>query len=204
MLLWVGLGVLGAAGAALAVPVVRWRRLRDRATIAEVGRWTATLLRQSAQGSVLIAVANGRPGFLQYALTGRDGDWRRLEFGLPEADWSKEALPAVERVLDRFAVPWTVETNPGNLPVPRFLRAEIEGPREEVLERASALFVELAAALGYDETQTYAVSLQGGDAPEYEAELLARIESLPRQGRVTRGMAALLRRQLGASRQKER
>lgn len=83
------------------------------------------------------------------------------------------------------------------------MRAEIEGPREQVLERASALLVELAVALGYDETQTYSVSLQGGDAPEYLAELLARIESLPRQNWLMRRCAAYLRRQLGAWRREQ-
>lgn len=186
--------VLGAAAGAVASFSLRWRRRVRRATVHELGAWTATWLREYAPGSVLIANANGRPGFLQLALTARRRDRRRVEFGLPETGWSREHLPAVERVLDAAGVEWRIETNPGNPAVPRYLRATLEGTRAEVLERASVLLPELAAALGHPAHQSYSVELQGREDPEHDAELGAQLERLAGEGRLPRWLVRAVRR----------
>jgi hypothetical protein len=202
IILWILLGVLGACAAALAVPVTGWYRLRYRSTVYEISRWVATLLKEYAPGSVLIAEPVGRPGFVQFALTGRRRHWRRVEFGLPESDWSRDSIPRVKGVLAAAGIAWTVEVNPGNHAVPHFYRATVEGRDHEVRERLAALIPDLADALGYPSTARYGVKLAGGSSPDAIVEMEDRLwspamDAVAARGPRQRQMIGFLRRLFG-------
>jgi hypothetical protein len=172
---------------------LRLRRLRRRASVVDVCAWLGTLLRSYAPGSILIAEPNGTDGFLQFALTQRAGEWRTLEFGLPETDWSRAALTDIQGLLDSAGVNWRLEAAPPGSMIDAFLRAELQGERADVLERASSLLPRMATAMGHSVHQTYHVQLLGHDAPEYRHELAKRLEDLPKSGRLEKRLARVIR-----------
>ncbi|HVH13226.1 MAG TPA: hypothetical protein VM759_09250 [Longimicrobium sp.] len=178
----------GAAAGAVGLVVVwlRTRRAQRSAAIGEVSAWLARMLWVHDRGSVLIAEPNGRSGFIQFALTGRLAEWRCIEFGLPETDWSRSYFAAVHDALGRADIRTTIEAGDGNGLVERFLSAEISGGREEVLRAASDMIPRIAAALGHPERQTYRISLEGGESPEYREEIAARLEATPARGLLER------------------
>lgn len=192
------LKLIAAVGAALlALVLYQWfrlQRLRRRASVTDLGSWVGTLLRSFAPGSVLIAEPNGKDGFLQFALTQRRGESCTLEFGLPQTDWSRAAIADVQSLLDSAGVSWTVETGVPGQPVQGFLRAELAGKREHVLQRARILLPRLAIALGHSAHQTYQVELLGHDAAGYPRGLADKLERLPKGGRLERKIAAAVRR----------
>jgi hypothetical protein len=59
--------------------------------------WINSLLLRHAPGSTLVFDANDGGGFLQLALTGREAGWRRVELGLPDADWSHDSFALAAR-----------------------------------------------------------------------------------------------------------
>lgn len=185
--------VLAALFAVVVYQWLRLLRLRQRASVTDVAAWLGTLLRSFAPGSVLIAKPNGKDGFLQFALTHRDREWRTLEFGLPETDWSRAAMVDIQALLSSAGVSWTLEDAPPGSTIVAFLRAELYGDRADVLERASNLVPRLAAAMGYSVHQTYQVQLLGRDAPEYQHELAGKLESLRDGGWFWKKLAEVIR-----------
>ncbi len=182
--------------AVLAIALYQWlrlQRLRRRASVMDVAAWVGTLLRSYAPGSVLIAEPNGKDGFIQFALTQRDREWRTLEFGLPDTAWSRAAMARIQDVLDSAGVSWTVEDAPPGSTIDAFLRAELNGVRADVLQRASRLVPRIVAAMGHSLHQTYHVHLLGHDAPEYQHELAEQLENLPKGGRFQKRLAEVIR-----------
>jgi hypothetical protein len=160
----------------------RARRARTRATVDQLRRWVNAMLWQYAPGATLLADANGGRGFLQLALTGREGEWRRVKFGLPDAEWSHENFALAAVALEEGADAAQVEENPGNVHVPRFLRIALEGERDEVAGRAAELLHRAAAVLELGPEQTFTVTVHGGDHPDFLRDTLEKIEqsALPR------------------------
>lgn len=193
--------IAAALSALLAIVLYQWlrlQRLRRRASVADIAAWLGTMLRSDAPGSVLIATPDGKDGFLQFALTQRDREWRTLEFGLPETDWSRAAMAEIKDLLDSAGVSWTLEDAPPGSPLDAFLRAELNGDRAHVRERASGLVPLIAAALGHSVHQTYCVQLLGYDAPEYQHELAMKLEALPNAGRFEKNLARVIRGRTGS------
>jgi type II secretory pathway pseudopilin PulG len=197
MLLTLMLMVAAAlVSALLAIALYQWvrlQRLRRRASLTDVSAWVGTLLRSYAPGSVLIAEPNGKEGFLQFALTQRDREWRTLEFGLPETAWSRAAMAEVQDILDSAGVSWTIEDTPSGSAIDAFLRAELNGDRTDVLERASRLIPRIATAMGHPLHQTYHIQLLGHDSPEYQHELAEQLENLPTGGGFEKKLAEVIR-----------
>ncbi|HEX8242685.1 MAG TPA: hypothetical protein VF541_04305 [Longimicrobium sp.] len=193
--------VLAVITAVLAVVVLvtrelrRARRARSRVTVDQLSRWVNSMLLRCAPGATLLAAANGGPKFLQLAVTGREDEWRRVEFGLPDAEWSHENFALAALSLEEGAAAASVEHAPENAHVPRFLRITLEGERAEVTERASELLRRAAAVLELAPEQTYTVSVQGSDHPDYLREMVRAIEQsrLPRW--FARRVTAQLQRQ---------
>lgn len=188
--------VAGLLSTLFAVVLYQWlrlQRLRRRASVTDVVAWVGTLLRSFAPGSVLVAEPNGKDGFIQFALTQRDREWRTLEFGLPETDWSRAAMVDIQDLLDSAGVSWILEDAPLGSAIDGFLRAELIGEPANVLERARSLVPRIAAAMGHSVHQTYHVRLLGHDAPEYQHELAGKLEDLPKGGRFGRKLAKVIR-----------
>jgi hypothetical protein len=175
----------------------RWQRLRNRASIEDVVTWLGTLLRSFAPGSVVIAESNGGDGFLQFALTQREKEWRTLEFGLPEAEWSRTAITEIQHLLAAAGGRCSLENAPVGQTIERFLRAELSGVRTEVLQKAMSVVPRIAAALGHSAHQTYKVRLLGNEAVDYRAELAEQLENLSRGGRFEKAMAKVVRGHTG-------
>lgn len=192
--------VLMVVGVLLAAPLivvlyqwVRWDRLRRHAPATSIAAWIGTLLRDFAPGAVLIAEPNGKDGFIQFALTQRRKEWRTLEFGLPETEWSRPVMGDIQALLDSAGVSWTYADLVGVQATPRFLRAEFVGERTDILHRMSNLVPHLAVAMGYSVHQTYRIRLLGSEAPEYRRELGEKLENMPGSGRFEKKLAALVR-----------
>src|SRR5690242_8557277 len=67
----------------------------------QVERFLDVFLHQGGDGSVLMLSRESGAGFLQLALISRRGDKERLEFGLPDVDWSADHFDAVREALER-------------------------------------------------------------------------------------------------------
>jgi hypothetical protein len=197
VLLWI-LGLFALAVAAFALVLVRERRrsarVRASVTLEKIPDWVNQMLRQNAPGSCLVFDANGREGFLQVALTGREGGWRRVEFGLPDTDWSHESFALAAATLGTGAAECHVEEDPGNTLVPRFLRVILEGDSANVGARAAALLRSAAQTLGFPAGQTFTVSGGGPDHPDFCRTVADEFErTFPAPRWFTRRMAALMR-----------
>ncbi|MFL5382916.1 MAG: hypothetical protein ACJ8GN_10415 [Longimicrobiaceae bacterium] len=170
VLLWI-LGLFAAVVAVAVLAAARERRrsarMRASVTLEKMPDWVHQMLRRNAPGSSLVFDANGREGFLQLALTGREGGWRRVEFGLPDTDWSHESFALAAVTLGAGAAECHVEEDPGNTLVPRFLRIILEGDSANVGARAAALLRSAAQILGFRAGQTFTVSGGGTDHPDY-------------------------------------
>lgn len=154
----------------------RNRKARTRVSIdGFVGR-LPPLLHQYAAGAQYAANANGRDGFLQMVVSDRKGAWRRIEFGLPDADWARPYFNEAVVALQEHASEWLVEHHPENRAVPRFLRVWIEGDEAEVCLRTDALLRHAAEVLGFPADQTYSLHFAGSDHPDYLRSLVERME----------------------------
>jgi hypothetical protein len=197
VLMWISGGVAAVTGM-LTVAFWRqqrkWKRARTRQSFSRFTGCLQSLLERCSPGAVVAAYPNGQQGFLQVALTGRKGDWRELEFGLPDADWSRASFDAAVAALPQGASEWSVEHTPGNPDVPRFLRVWIEGGESDVRERATALLHRAAELLGFPADQTYNIDFQGTDHPDYLHAMLDRFERDPQTSRFLLRLLPMLRR----------
>lgn len=197
VLLWI-LAFFAAVVAAFALALAwenrRGARVRASVTLETMPGWVSQMLRRNAPGSYLVFTANGREGFLEIALNAREGGWRRVEFGLPDTDWSHESFALAVLTLSTGAAECHVEEDPRNTLVPRFLRVFLEGDSANVGARTAALLRSAAQTLGFPAGQTFTVSGEGTDHPDYwrtSADELERTFRGPRW--LMRRLAALAR-----------
>jgi hypothetical protein len=162
--------------------IFTWREMRKqrraltRVSIDGVVRRLPPLLHRSAPGTQYAANANDRDGFLQMVVSDRKASWRRIEFGLPDAEWARPYFNEAVVALQEHASEWLVEPHPENPAVPRFLRIWIEGEEAEVCERTDALLRHAAEALGFPAGQTYDLHFEGSDHPDYLRSTVQRLE----------------------------
>ena len=197
ILLWIlGFFVVAIGGLALMVAAQtrRERRARSSVTPATMPGWVQAMLRESASGSHLIFDANQRDGFLQIALTAREGDWRRVELALPDAAWSHDTFALAVFRLGEGADKCEVEERRRNAKVPRFLRVTIEGDSEDVFERVADLLQSMAGIFEFRPEQTFTVSGYGPPDPGHIHFMANDFEQrFPRGGRVTQRIAGMIR-----------
>lgn len=170
-------------------------RARTRVPLDVVVQRLEPMLRRMQPGAHLAAIAHGGDAFLQLALTARYAEWREVEFGLPEAGWARPYFNEAIVALGKLGSEWRVEHNPGNTRVPRFLRVWIEGPQDEVRERAGALLRAGARVLGFPPDQRWNVEFHGHEHPEYLRSLADQLERKVGDSRLHRRWIAALRRQ---------
>ncbi|HKP77096.1 MAG TPA: hypothetical protein VJT67_16310, partial [Longimicrobiaceae bacterium] len=175
-----GLFAVGAAAVALGAraQMRRARHARTRATYDDLSGWVNRLLLQFAPGSCLVAELNDGRGFLQLAVTGREAEWRQVEFGLPDAEWARENFALAVVTLEEGAGDARVEHNPGNAEIPRFLSITFSGERNDVARKATNLLRRAAAVLEFPADATFSISLQGDDDPEYYRHGAAIVEEM--------------------------
>jgi hypothetical protein len=176
----------------------RSERARTTTTLDQMAGWVNALVLRYAPGAFLAAASNDGPGFLQLAVTGREGDWRRVEFGLPDAEWSRESFALAVSLLEEHATDARLEHDSENANVPRFLRLTIAGNHAEVTRRATELLRSAAVLLSFPPEGTYTMSLTGNYHPEYYRSVAAEVESgdLPQWFR--RRLVAFIRREAEA------
>ncbi|HEU4557228.1 MAG TPA: hypothetical protein VFS20_05240 [Longimicrobium sp.] len=172
----------------------RARRACSAVLLGEVRGWVEAMLRKYAPGGYVIAHANGRDGFLQLALTGRKRNWRRVELGVPDCEWSRPNFDVAVLLLSEGASTWMVEENPGNADVPRFLRVILQGRSENVLKRAASLLHRAADVLDFPADQRYRIEMHGDDHPDYTREGADYIDQMRGPRWLLRPIAASLRK----------
>lgn len=172
----------------------RARRACSAVSLEEVRGFVERMLEKRARGAFLIAHANGREGFLQLALTGRKRDWRRVELGVPDCEWSRPNFDVAVLLLSEGASTWMVEEHPDNPNVPRFLRVTLQGRSENVLKRSAVLLHRAANVLEFPPDQRYRIEVNGRDHPDYMRAMADRADQMEGPRWLLRWAAASLRK----------
>jgi hypothetical protein len=107
-----------------------------------------------------------------------------LEFGLPDAMWSRRHFENVQQEMETQLC--RVELNADNTQVPRFLRVEIRGTRQELGQRLQSLLRTMASHLEFGPDERYTAQLAVNISPEYRKHLAEQLEHLADQNVVTR------------------
>jgi hypothetical protein len=161
--------------------------------LTDLKRFVEGFLLQLGPGSVFILERETRPGFLQLATVERHDKWLKVEFGLPDDQWSRNHFGLVHAAMQNAGYSNQVETNPGNKQIPRFLRVAVEGNRDE-LTLTLLHVLELAAnKLEFEDNDRYTLRMVGEISSEYTYELASMLEQLPRAGRLGRMLSTWLR-----------
>lgn len=153
-----------------------------------------SFLQQLDTGSVFVLERESGAGFLQLAIREHKGDRLVVEFGIPDAEWSREHFDSLQAVMRNAGYSNQIESNASNNAVPRFLRVLIKGSRNE-LTAASLLVLQLAAKeLEFKTDERYTLRMSGSASSEYQQELATQLEQLPTSGQFGHLLAKLLRR----------
>ena len=185
--------------------VLRWNKpIAYRGLLlTDLKKFVDTFLHHLAPGSVLLLEREMKPGFLQLALVERRGQWRQVEFGLPDAEWSHNQFDLVHAAMESAGYSTEVETNEDNEQIPRFLRVYVEGERGDLTMELLQLLETAANKLEFEVEDRYTLQMMGDTAPEYTRELATKLEQSPRGGwlhRVfTNTLANYLRRSASAT-----
>lgn len=190
---------------AIVVLLLRWLSqpiAYRRLLLTDTRRFLQSFLQQSGAGSILVLDRESGPGFLQIAIGKRQRDQLEIEFGVPDAAWSRQHFDIVHGAMGNAGFINRVETNSDNENIPRFLRVYVRGNRDE-LSRVVPQVLELAAnALGFRMGDRYTLRMSGAVSSEYQRELAAQLEQLPRGGHIGRMIVRWLRRSAGTGRQR--
>lgn len=162
--------------------------------LTDLTRFVETFLLQLAPGSVFLLERETKPGFLQLAMIDRRDQWRTIEFGLPDDEWSHNQFDLVHAAMQSAGYSTEVETNEGNKQIPRFLRVYVEGNTDELTIVLLQLLETAANKLEFGVQDRYTLQMLGETAPEYTRDLADRLEQLPRGNWFSRIIAKYLRR----------
>lgn len=173
----------------LAARPIKYRGLR----LDEIGPLLDSFLLQAGVGSVFTLQRESGPGFLQLLLTRRHQEWHTLEFGLPDAFWSRRYFDIVQKDSETQGHRCRVELDANNSDVPRFLRVEIRGTRQELGQRLHSLLPTIAGHLEFGPAERYTAQLVANISPEYRQHFAEQLESLADQNVVTRILTRLIR-----------
>jgi len=150
--------------------------------LTDIKRFVEGFLHQLGPGSVLLLEHETRRGFLQLAIVDRRDQWLKVEYGLPDADWSRDQFDQVHDAMENAGYSIEVETNEGNEQIPRFLRVYVEGNRSDLTVALLQVLETAANKLEFGVEDRYTLQVMGEAAPEYTDELATRLEQSPRGG----------------------
>lgn len=162
--------------------------------LTDIRRYVESFLLQLGPGSVLVLERETKPGFLQLAITERRDQWRRVEFGLPDDEWSTRVFDPVHTALASAGYDTHVETNDGNRRIPRFLRVHVEGNYHDLTLTLMQVLAIAANKLEFGVTDRYTLQMLGQIDPEHTRELAAKLEQLPRRSWFNSALAKYARR----------
>jgi hypothetical protein len=132
---------------------IRYRTRLD----AILSRHLPNLISEAPFTQFFIAERVDGPGFLQVAVTEANGDWRTVEFGLPETEWARVAFMEVDAVLRSHSFIPEIEAGPTK-DVPRFLRLRLAGPVESLVPQMSSVLSLVARAFGWGQATEYVLT----------------------------------------------
>lgn len=162
--------------------------------LTDVKRFVEGFLLQLGPGSVFLLERETKPGFLQLAIVERRDQWLRVEFGLPDDEWSRKQFDLVRAAMQSAGFVTEVETNEGNKQIPRFLRVYVEGDRD-YLTIALLQALEMAAnKLEFGVNDRYTLRMLGEIDSDYTHELATQLEQSTRGGWFRKIIAKYLRR----------
>jgi hypothetical protein len=162
--------------------------------LTDIRRLLEGFLHQLGPGSVILLERETKPGFLQLAISERSDQWLRVEFGLPDADWSHNQFDQVHDAMESAGYSIEVETNEGNEQIPRFLRVYVEGNRDDLTITLLELLETAANKLGFEVEDRYTLQASGESDPAYRNELATRLEQSSKGGWLSGTIAKYLRR----------
>ena|SRR6516225_7206279 len=162
-----------------------------RARLHELDGVIDSFLLQAGRGSQFVCSRIGAPGFLQAVIVDRHADHEQIEFGLPDADWSRSRFDAVAVDLEAIGCFCTVEASPSNK-VRRFLRARFEGDRSELVTKFVEVLSRAGQTLGFAVDEEYELRVAIQASPEYVRDLAETVERA--LGPVGRVLGWLLKR----------
>src|SRR5688572_24604226 len=100
--------------------------------LTDLPRYVEGFLLQLGPGSVFLLERETKPGFLQLAIAERRDRWLKVEYGLPDDEWSRRQFDLVHTTMVEAGFDTTVEPDDNNKQIPRFLRVYAEGNRDEL------------------------------------------------------------------------
>lgn len=197
--LWLIVGIILFTG--VVVVLLRWANqpIAYRGLLlADSERFLHDFLLQFSTGSVCFfdreSNRESSPGFFQLAIGARHGEQLEVEFGVPDAEWSRDKFDLVHAAIDSAGHRNHVQTNLGNNDIPRFLRVYLQGNRRELPFLLREVLELAAKQLEFRMEDRYTFRMSGTVSYEYQRELATQLEQLPRNHRIAGILAAWLRR----------
>lgn len=80
--------------------------------LSDITRFVEGFLLREGAGAVFLLERESGPGFLQLAITRRLADHEDVEFGLPDAVWSRNHFDLVHAAMENAGHTCSVEVNP--------------------------------------------------------------------------------------------
>lgn len=151
-------------------------------------------LLQLAPGSVFLLERETKPGFLQLVIAERHDQFLKVQYGLPDDEWSRRQFDLVHITLANAGYDTDVETNDENKQIPRFLRVYFEGNRDDLTPTLLHVLEMAANKLEFGIEDGYTLQMLGEIDPGYTNELATQLEQLPRVGWLGRTIVKYLRR----------
>jgi hypothetical protein len=167
--------------------------------LTDLKKFVEGFLLQLGPGSVFLLERETKPGFLQFAIAERRDRWLKVEYGLPDDEWSRRQFDLVQATMANAGYDTNVETDDENKQIPRFLRVYFEGNRDDLTLTLLQVLEVAANKLEFGIEDRYTLQMLGEIHSDYTKELATQLEQLPQGGWFGRTMAKYLRRLAGRS-----
>ena len=162
--------------------------------LTDLKQFVEGFLLQLRPGSVFLLERETKTGFLQFAIAERHDQWLKVEYGLPDDEWSRRQFDLVHAAMANAGYDANVETDDENKQIPRFLRVYVEGNRGDLTLTLLQVLEMAANKLEFGIEDRYTLQMLGEIDPAYRNELATQLEQLPRGGWLSRTIAKYLRR----------
>ena len=150
-------------------------------------------LREAGTASVLVLDRESGSGFLQFRVMSRKENRLQVDFGLPDADWCRDAFDRIGQALERAGYFCVVETDGSNQEVPRFMTVRLRGTPGELNVRMCELLHEVALRLGFGSGESYTLRTTTTISADYQRYLVNEPERSVPSGRLSRILTSWLR-----------
>lgn len=162
--------------------------------LTDLKQFVEGFLLQLGPGSVFLLERETKRGFLQLAIAERHDQWLKVEYGLPDDEWSRRQFDLVHAAMANAGYDTNLETDDENKQIPRFLRVYVEGNRGDLTLTLLQVLEMAANKLEFEDQDRYTLQMLGEIDSGYTNELATQLEQLPRGGWLGRTIAKYLRR----------